>query len=117
MPSEFAFPTRVEMWVPVGPLSDNADWQQRGNHPGLYGVGRLKPGVTQAQAQADMNTIAANLNKQYPDTNANNGIRIRTMMEALVGDTVKQTLWILFGAVSFVLLIACANIANLLLER
>src|ERR1043166_1482682 len=117
MPPEYAFPTRVEMWVPVGPLSDDPNWQQRGNHPGLYGVGRLKPGVTQAQAQADMNNIAANLNKQFPDSNANNGIRMRTMMEVLVGDTVKQTLWILFGAVSFVLLIACANIANLLLAR
>jgi putative ABC transport system permease protein len=117
MPPEYAFPTRVEMWVPVGPLSDDPNWQQRGNHPGLYGVGRLKPGVTEAQAQADMNNIAANLNKQYPDTNANNGIRIRTMMEVLVGATVKQTLWILFGAVGFVLLIACANIGNLLLAR
>ena len=51
MPPEYAFPTRAEMWVPVGPLSDDPNWQQRGNHPGLYGVGRLKPGVTQAQAQ------------------------------------------------------------------
>jgi putative ABC transport system permease protein len=117
MPPDYAFPTRVEMWVPVGPLSADPNWQQRGNHPGLYGVGRLKPSVTQAQAQADMNNIAANLNKQYPDSNASNGIRLRTMMEVLVGDTVKQTLWILFGAVAFVLLIACANIANLLLAR
>lgn len=117
MPPDYAFPTRVEMWVPVGPLSDDPNWQQRGNHPGLYGVGRLKPGVTQAQAQADMNNVAANLNQQYPDSNAQNGVRIRTMMEVLVGDTVKQTLWILFGAVAFVLLIACANIANLLLAR
>ncbi len=117
MPSEYAFPTRVEMWVPVGPLSDDPNWQQRGNHPGLYGVGRLKPGVTPEQAQADMNNIAANLGKQYPDSNSNTSVRIRTMMEVLVGDTVKQTLWILFGAVGFVLLIACANIANLLLAR
>ncbi len=117
MPPDYAFPTRVEMWVPVGPLSDDQNWQQRGNHPGLYGVARLKPGVTQAQAQADMNTIAANLGQQYPDSNSNTNVRIRTMMEVLVGDTVKQTLWILFGAVGFVLLIACANIANLLLAR
>jgi putative ABC transport system permease protein len=117
MPQDFAFPTRVDMWVPVGQLSGDPNWQQRGNHPGLYGVGRLKPGVTQAQAQADMNNIAANLQKTYPDSNTNNGIRIRTLMEVLVGDTVTSTLWILFGAVAFVLLIACANIANLLLAR
>jgi len=64
-----------------------------------------------------MNNVAANLEKQYPDSNSRNGIRIRTLMEVLVGNTVKQTLWILFGAVAFVLLIACANIANLLLAR
>jgi putative ABC transport system permease protein len=117
MPPDYAFPSRVEMWVPVGPLSDDPNWKERGNHPGLYGVARLKPGMTQAQAQADMNTIAANLNKQYPDSNGQNGIRIRTLTEIVVGQTVKDTLWILFGAVAFVLLIACANIANLLLAR
>ena len=117
MPSDYAFPSRVEMWVPVGPLTEDPNWKERGNHPGLYAVARLQPGMTQAQAQADMNTIAANLNKQYPDSNAQNGIRIRTLTEIVVGQTVKDTLWILFGAVAFVLLIACANIANLLLAR
>src|SRR2546423_3788066 len=117
MPPDYAYPSRVEMWVPVGPLTDDPNWKERGNHPGLYAVARLKPGMTQAQAQADMNTIAANLNKQYPDSNAQDGIRIRTLTEIVVGKTVKDTLWILFGAVAFVLLIACANIANLLLAR
>jgi len=117
MPPEYAFPTRAEMWVPVGQLSGDPNWQERGNHPGLYAVARLKPGTTREQAQADMNNVAANLEKQYPDSNSRNGIRIRTLMEVLVGNTVKQTLWILFGAVAFVLLIACANIANLLLAR
>ena len=117
MPAEYAFPSRVEMWVPVGQLSGDPNWQQRGNHPGLYGVGRLKPGATMAQAQADMNTIAANLEKQFPDSNTRNGVRIRSLMEVLVGNTVRSTLWVLFGAVAFVLLIACANIANLLLAR
>ena len=117
MPPDYAFPARVEMWVPVGQLSGDPNWQQRGNHPGLYGVGRLKPGATMAQAQADMNNISANLEKQYPDSNSKNGVRIRTLMEVLVGNTVRDTLWILFGAVAFVLLIACANIANLLLAR
>ncbi len=117
MPHDYAFPSRVEMWVPVGQLSGDPNWQQRGNHPGLYAVARLKPGTTQAQAQADMNNIAANLDLQYPDSNATDGVRIRPMMEVLVGDTVRNTLWILLGAVAFVLLIACANIANLLLAR
>src|SRR5213078_3809563 len=92
MPADYAYPSRVDMWVPVGQLSGDPNWQQRGNHPGLYAVARVKTGVTQAQAQADMNIIAANLNKQYPDSNASNGVRIRTMMEIVVGDTVKSTL-------------------------
>ncbi len=117
MPPEYAFPTRVEMWVPVGQLSGDPNWQQRGNHPGLYAVGRLKPGTTKDQAQADMNNISANLEKQYPDSNTKNGVRIRTLTEVVVGNTVRDTLWVLFGAVAFVLLIACANIANLLLAR
>src|SRR6185295_17692633 len=104
MPADYAFPTRVEMWVPVGQLSGDPNWQQRGNHPGLYAVGRLKPGATMAQAQADMNTIAANLEKQFPDSNTRNGVRIRTLMEVLVGSTVRSTRWVLFGAVAFVLL-------------
>ena len=117
MPADYAFPSRVEMWVPVGQLSGDPNWQQRGNHPGLYAVGRLKPGATMAQAQADMNTIATNLEQQFPDSNTRNGVRIRSLMEVLVGPTVRSTLWVLFGAVAFVLLIACANIANLLLAR
>ena len=114
MPQSFQYPSRVEMWVPVGQLSGDADWQQRGNHPGLYGVARLKPGVTIAQAKAEMDNIAANLEKQYPDQIAGNGIRIQPLLEVFVSD-VRPTLWVLFAAVGFVLLIACANIANLLL--
>jgi putative ABC transport system permease protein len=116
MPQSFQYPSRVEMWVPVGQLSGTADWQQRGNHPGLYGVARLKPGVTIAQAKADMDNIAANLEKQYPDSNSGNGIKVQPMLEVFVSD-VRPTLWVLFAAVAFVLLIACANIANLLLAR
>ena len=68
---------RMEMFVPVGQLSDQTSWQSRGNHPGLYGVGRLKPGVTFEQADADMNTIAANLEKQYADSNTGSRVRMR----------------------------------------
>ena len=116
MPESYLYPSRVEMWVPVGQLSDQVSWQSRGNHPGLYGVARLKPGVTLEQAEADMNTIAANLEKQYPDTNTGNRIRMRSLMEIFVSD-VRRALWVIFGAVGFVLFIACANIANLLLAR
>jgi putative ABC transport system permease protein len=116
MPQGYLYPSRVEMWVPVGQLSGDPNWQQRGNHPGLYGVARLKPGATLAQAQADLENIAANLEKQYPDSNAGNRVRIRPLLEIYVSDA-RSTLWVLFGAVAFVLLIACANIANLLLAR
>lgn len=116
MPQHYLYPSRVEMWVPVGQLSGQASWQSRGNHPGLYGVARLKPGATREQAEADMERIAANLEKQYPDSNAGTRVRIRPLLEIFVSDA-RRALWVIFAAVAFVLLIACANIANLLLAR
>src|SRR6266851_2661288 len=84
MPPGYAYPSRADMWVPIGQLTGDPNWQQRGNHPGLYAVARLKPGVTKAQAQADMDNIAANLEKQYPDSNSGNGVRTRPMLEVYV---------------------------------
>lgn len=116
MPDGFRFPSRIEIWVPVGQLSDAPGWQQRGNHPGLYGVARLKDGVTIEQARAAMDSIAAGLEQRYPDSNAGNRVRMIPLLENYVGD-IHDRLWTLFGAVGFVLLIACANVANLTLAR
>jgi putative ABC transport system permease protein len=120
MPSGFQFPIQndpVELWTTVAgdasgkePITD-----QRGAHF-LSVVARLKPGVSQEQAQAEVTTIAARLEQQYPDTNTHKGIRVEPSLRALVGD-VRPALLILLGAVGCVLLIACANVANLLLAR
>ncbi|MBI4661006.1 MAG: ABC transporter permease [Verrucomicrobia bacterium] len=117
MPADFVFPGQVDIWTPVGALAGEASYQNRGNHPGLLGVARLKPGVSLQQARAEMEAIAARLEKQYPDSNKNCRVRIDPLIENRVGTTVRVALWTLFGAVAMVLLIACGNVANLLLAR
>ena len=114
MPQDFSFPQATELWVPMN-FDISPGMKQRKAHF-LRPVGRLKPGVTIAQAQADTDLVAARLEEAYPDTNRNWNLRLISLREQLVGNT-RPTLLILFGAVGFVLLIACANVANLLLVR
>ncbi|HKA20806.1 MAG TPA: ABC transporter permease [Blastocatellia bacterium] len=116
MPPGFQFPSRVEMWTPVGQLAKDPGWESRGNHPGLYAMARLKPGVRIEQARDDMEIVAANLEKQYPDSNTGNRASLIPALENVVSG-IRTALLVLLSAVGFVLLIACANVANLLLAR
>jgi len=120
MPRSFQFPIQnepVELWTTMAIDASGSEpaTTQRGAHF-IKLIARLKPGVTEQQAQAEVNTIAARLAQQFPDSNTRKGIRLEPALRALVGD-VRPALLILLGAVSCVLLIACANVANLLLAR
>jgi putative ABC transport system permease protein len=119
-PPGFQYPNRTEAWLPplrLAPeLSETVDVTQRRGQGYLSAVARLKPGVSLRQAQTEMETITARLRRQYPETNNNRFNRVAPLQTYLVGDT-SRMLWLLFGAVGCVLLIACANVANLLLAR
>jgi len=119
MPADFVLPTDFQnpapsvLWTPAGWDSASTD---HGNH-GYYAAARLKPGVTLAQARDDLHTIAQNWTRQgfYPPQMQFDTVVV-SLKEEVVG-TVRRAIWLLFGAVGFLLLIACANVANLLLAR
>jgi putative ABC transport system permease protein len=114
MPAKFQFPTpQDQLWAPIAFPADEA--ANRGGHY-LQVIARLKPAVSMQQARAEMVTIVARLEKQYPEENTGTGIVLSPLHEEVVGK-IKPALLILLGAVGFVLLIACANVANLLLAR
>ncbi len=108
----------TEVWIPFStyPLFQETKLLERRGARWHDVIARLKPGVTIQQAQSAMNAIAKRLDEQYPETNRNYGVMLIPFQEEVLGD-IKPAVRILFGAVAFVLLIACANVANLMLVR
>jgi putative ABC transport system permease protein len=112
MPAGFSYPGETELWLPFA--LDVKDEPRDNRYVNV--VGRLKPGVSPTQAQTELQTITQRLEQSYPETNRGWGVKLTELRERLVGE-LRTSLWMLFGAVAFVLLIACANVANLLLAR
>jgi putative ABC transport system permease protein len=112
MPPDFKFPAEAEFWIPL--TLSTKGWP-RTMH-GMGALARLKPDVTLEQAQSEMNNIAGRLAEQYPASNEGLDVSVTGLRDHLVKDY-RRGLWMVLGGVGFVLLIACANVANLLLAR
>jgi putative ABC transport system permease protein len=114
MPASFLFPVReVELWSPVAP--DDPITQNR-ESTWYTGIGRLKPGVKVSQANADMATVQSQLGKQFPKPDADLAVAVQSLKEVTVSGA-RSSLWMLYGSVTLLLLIACTNIVALLLSR
>lgn len=113
MPKGYNLPEKADLWTPIA--RDAGFWERRAQRQLLL-IGRLKAGVTQAQAQAEMDAIAAQQAKDYPQSHEGWSVWLAPLFNQIVGQT-RAPLLVLLGAVGFLLLIACANIASLLLAR
>lgn len=116
LPNDMRVMRTAEVYLPLGELRADKNVLQRDNHPGFSALGRLKEGVTLTQARADLDNIAHELTRRYPASNTGRTVTALTLLDAGVGDY-RQNLNLLLVAVACVLLIACANVANLQLAR
>ena len=118
LPAGFTVAREEDIFLPLGTYLDpnNAGIMLRGNHSNLAAIGRLRDGVTVEAATAEMKGIARQLEQEYPNTNSGNGATVRPLFETLVA-TARPMLYVLLGAVTAMLLIACVNLANLMLAR
>jgi putative ABC transport system permease protein len=115
IPEGFQFPFNTDIWMPLSQI--NGLEAQKRNTRGLTAFGHLAPGVTRDQAQSELINIARRLESENPDTNKDIQARVQTFNESQNGGPIRVVFLSLMGAVAFVLLIACANVANLLLSR
>jgi len=116
MPPQVTSPQDSDVWLSMMRRSNNPVWMQRFIHPMIFVWGKLKPGVALEQARTEMKGIAARLEKAYPDTNGQETAVVTPLLDNLVGKY-RTNLGLLLGAVGLVLLIACANLANLFAAR
>jgi putative ABC transport system permease protein len=115
-PSDLQFGRNPDVLLPLSEIANEPSMRDRDNHQGFWGLGRLKRGVTSSQATSDLNAIAIDLEKKYPQTNTARRVTMRPLFETTVGDY-RASLNLLLAAVVCVLLIACANVANLQFAR
>ena len=116
VPSNVQLARKAQVYIPLEDLRADKDYLDRRNHPGFSALGRLKPNVTLAQGTADLNDIAAELERRYPDSNTGRRVTALILLDSAVKDY-KHGVTLLLAAVGCVLLIACANVANMQLAR
>ena len=116
VPSRAGNQASIALFVPFGPVADRPPLTIRDSHPGMKVIGRLKSGVSVDQARAEFAVISRNLEERYPESNTESRVFMAPLLDASV-QRYRETLNVLFAVVGFVLLICCANVANLLLAR
>ncbi len=116
LPDIPSIPRSAELWTSLGPQAAKPELNRRSNHMGYSALGQLKAGANLDQARVELNTIASRLATQFSDSNTGESVVLTPLLDNLVGEY-RRGLFLLAGAVGFVLLIACANLANLLLAK